>query len=115
MSSLAAMLDFTCAGFRISGMIVVTSGLARMKRNAMSGSDEPCGTSGFSASARATDGIRFSGTKSLRRQSPLGQVESFVSVPVSEPSSNGTRAITPMSSSRQSGNSSSSGAWSKML
>ena len=44
-----------------------------------------------------------------------GQVLSRVSVPVSVPSSKGTRAITATPSSSQSGKSSSSGAWSKML
>jgi len=48
-------------------------------------------------------------------QSPFGQVLSTVSVPVSVPSSNGTRAMTATSFMRQMGKSASSGFWSKML
>ena len=55
------------------------------------------------------------GVKYMFRQSPSGQCESGVSVPVRLPSSNGTRAMSAMPCSRQYGNSSSSGDWSKML
>jgi hypothetical protein len=96
-------------------MTVETVGSARIQRRANSAMVIPAGTSGRSASARATLAARFSGTKYVLRQSPSGQRLSSVSVPVSVPSSNGTRAITPMFRARQSGNNSSSGAWSKTL
>ena len=97
------------------GITVLTSGFERMKRRAISGIVIPAGTSGLSASAWATDALRFSGTKYVLRQSSAGQVESSVSVPVRLPSSSGTRAMTATPFSRQAGKSSSSGAWSKML
>jgi len=49
------------------------------------------------------------------RKSPEGNVLSGVIVPVSPPSSKGTRAITPTSCFWQAGKNFSSGVWSKML
>ena len=51
----------------------------------------------------------------LGRGGPYVQQLSFVRVPVSVPSSNGTRAITATSCSRQAGKRASSGFWSKRL
>ena len=97
-------------------MIVLTVGLLRMKRIAISGIVRPArAATGFKASARSTLGIRFSGTKYVLRQSPSGQRLSTLSVPVSVPSSKGTRAMTATFISAQAGNNSSSGFWSKML
>ena len=67
------------------------------------------GNSCLSFSARSMLGIRFSGTKYMLRQSPSGHLLSLVRVPVSVPSSNGTRAMTATSISAHAGNNSSSG------
>src|SRR5438309_1447408 len=84
-------------------------------RSAICAMELPAGTSGRSASARATLFFKFSGTKYVLRQSPFGHLLSTVSVPVSVPSSNGTRAIMATFFMRQMGRSASSGFWSKML
>ena len=97
------------------GMIVETVGFGRIQRRASSGIVMPAGTSGPQRLGAIDAGLEVLGDEVVFRQSPSGQRVCLVSVPVSVPSSNGTRAITPMFSSRQSGNSSSSGAWSKML
>ena len=78
----------------------------------------PCAVSrnnGFSASTRSNVCCNFPPEKYEFRQSPSAHLLEAVSVPVSEPSSNGTRAITATFFSRQAGNNSSSGFWSKML
>jgi hypothetical protein len=48
---------------RMPGMMVLTSGLFRMKRMAISGIVIPLGMSGLRRSARSTLACRFSGTK----------------------------------------------------
>src|SRR5260221_126875 len=60
---LAAMLASTLRRLRMPGMMVLTSGLLRMKRNAIWDMELSAGTSGRSASAWATLFFRFSGTK----------------------------------------------------
>jgi hypothetical protein len=52
-----------CLSLRIPGMVVLTVGLLKMKRSAISGMVMPSGTSGLSASACSTLASRFSGTK----------------------------------------------------
>ncbi len=62
-ASLTAVFASTFSVLRIPGMTVPTSGFERMNRRAISAMVMPGGTSGFRASARATDEIRFSETK----------------------------------------------------
>src|SRR3989337_454184 len=114
-ASLAARLPSTWRSLRIPGMIVLTTGLLRMKRKAISGMVVPGGSRGLRRSACSTLAFRFSGTKYVLRQSPCGHLLSRVNVPVRLPSSKGTRAITATSISWQAADSSSSGFWSKML
>src|SRR5205807_10521739 len=61
--SLAERFASTFRILRMPGMIVLTSGLFRMKRRAISAIEEPAGTSGLSASACSTLDLRLSGTK----------------------------------------------------
>src|ERR1043166_9349157 len=104
------MFTSTFLNFRIPGIVVETSGLLNINRRAISGIDIPDGISGFNASAWSTLDLRFSGTKYVERQSFLGNFVEWVNVPVSVPSSNGTRAMTPTFNSLHNGNKLSSGA-----
>src|SRR5216683_5549706 len=113
--SLAAVFASTLEILRIPGIIVLTSLLFRINRSAISAMLMPPRRMGLSASTCSTVLFRFSVTKYVLRQSPAGHLLSSVSEPASEPSSNGTRAITATSFSRHAGNNSSSGFWSKML
>src|SRR5882724_4844229 len=122
--SLTARFASTLRVLRIPGIVVLTSGLLKMNRSANSGSVIPpfailscadSGNNGFSASTRFKVSCNFPPEKYELRQSPSAHLLEAVSVPVSEPSSNGTRAITATFFSRPAGNNSSSGFWSKML
>src|SRR5262249_43665172 len=62
-ASLVPMFASTCVRLRMPGMIVLTSGLLRIKRRAISDSVIPAGSNPFSFSARSTLGNKFSGTK----------------------------------------------------
>src|SRR5205823_13999242 len=96
-------------------IVVLTIGLERMKRSAISGKLILGGKTALSFSTRGMVFERFSGPKYLERQSSAGNFVSKVIFPPRLPSSSGTRAITPMFNFLQAGNSSSSGDWSKML
>src|SRR5258706_9342444 len=61
--SLEAILASTFLTLRMPGMIVCTSSLQRINRNAMSGMVRPEGINGLNASAWSTLEFRFSGTK----------------------------------------------------
>src|SRR5947207_15201609 len=61
--SLAAAFASTFWIFRMPGMIVLTSGLCKINRSAISAIVEFAGIKGFSASACSTLRRRFSGTK----------------------------------------------------
>jgi hypothetical protein len=54
---------YRCPIYYCDHSVVLTVGLLKMKRSAISGRVIPCGTSGLSASARSTLAARFSGTK----------------------------------------------------
>ena len=77
-------------------------GLERMNRRAISGSVMPAGSSGLRASARSTREQVFRHEVGVPPVA-LRPATVLVSVPVSVPSSNGTRAMTATFSSRQSG------------
>src|SRR5215472_3923187 len=61
----AATFASTFFSLRIPGIIVLTLGLFKINRNAISAIVLPAGTNGRSASACATLDFRFSGTKGV--------------------------------------------------
>src|SRR3989344_4302272 len=104
------MLDSTCATFRIPGIVVLTSEFERINRSASSVKFIFSGNVSLSKLILLRVSFRFSGVKYELRQSPFDHELSNVSVPVRDPSSKGTRAITAIFFSLQRGNNLSSGA-----